>query len=189
MCARPDQWPLRAREAAALTATGRWAYYSALARAESRGMQRRLDAPGTDPVFVCAIETSRARPRHRSRAAPLAAGAPAGDDRDRLETALHRVRYLRPGMPGQCFRPAYPMRAPVIARQEDCQTCFLCEIYCPTDALYVAPNAEGPTANQRGGNRESGACSAAMRARSAGTAAGPAAANNDPTFRLRAASR
>ncbi|RUV35561.1 MULTISPECIES: ferredoxin family protein [unclassified Mesorhizobium] len=34
---------------------------------------------------------------------------------------------------------------PVIARQEDCQTCFLCEIYCPTDALYVAEFAEGPT--------------------------------------------
>lgn len=27
---------------------------------------------------------------------------------------------------------------PVIARQIDCQTCYLCEIYCPTDALYVA---------------------------------------------------
>jgi NAD-dependent dihydropyrimidine dehydrogenase PreA subunit len=34
---------------------------------------------------------------------------------------------------------------PVVARQEDCQTCFLCEIYCPTDALYVAEVAEGPT--------------------------------------------
>lgn len=28
---------------------------------------------------------------------------------------------------------------PVIARQEDCQTCFICEAYCPVDALYVAP--------------------------------------------------
>jgi len=34
----------------------------------------------------------------------------------------------------------------VIARQNDCQSCFLCEIYCPTDALYVAPDAKGPTA-------------------------------------------
>ncbi|RWR02711.1 4Fe-4S ferredoxin [[Pantoea] beijingensis] len=33
-------------------------------------------------------------------------------------------------------------RQPVISRQQDCQTCFLCEIYCPTDALYVAPDAE-----------------------------------------------
>ena len=28
---------------------------------------------------------------------------------------------------------------PRIARQEDCQTCFLCEAYCPVDALFVAP--------------------------------------------------
>lgn len=28
---------------------------------------------------------------------------------------------------------------PVISRQVDCQSCFLCEAYCPTDALYVAP--------------------------------------------------
>lgn len=32
---------------------------------------------------------------------------------------------------------------PVIARQKDCQTCFMCELYCPVDALYVAPDAEG----------------------------------------------
>jgi NAD-dependent dihydropyrimidine dehydrogenase PreA subunit len=32
---------------------------------------------------------------------------------------------------------------PVIARQSDCQTCFLCEAYCPADALFVAPLA-GP---------------------------------------------
>lgn len=35
---------------------------------------------------------------------------------------------------------------PVIARQADCQTCFMCELYCRPDALYVAPNAEHPTA-------------------------------------------
>jgi NAD-dependent dihydropyrimidine dehydrogenase PreA subunit len=31
---------------------------------------------------------------------------------------------------------------PIIARQEDCQTCFMCELYCPADALYVAPDVE-----------------------------------------------
>jgi len=31
---------------------------------------------------------------------------------------------------------------PVIARQGDCQTCFMCEAYCPVDALFVAPDAE-----------------------------------------------
>jgi NAD-dependent dihydropyrimidine dehydrogenase PreA subunit len=29
--------------------------------------------------------------------------------------------------------------APVIARPDSCQTCFQCEAYCPTDALFVAP--------------------------------------------------
>ncbi|QNG18218.1 4Fe-4S dicluster domain-containing protein [Rhodococcus triatomae] len=29
---------------------------------------------------------------------------------------------------------------PVIARQSDCQTCFMCEAYCPADAIYVAPD-------------------------------------------------
>ena len=33
---------------------------------------------------------------------------------------------------------------PVIARQLDCQTCFLCELYCPADALYVGPDCERP---------------------------------------------
>ncbi|MGG1517112.1 ferredoxin family protein [Paenibacillus oryzisoli] len=31
---------------------------------------------------------------------------------------------------------------PVIARQDDCQTCYICEVYCPVDALYVAPFAD-----------------------------------------------
>lgn len=37
---------------------------------------------------------------------------------------------------------AVPGGIPVIARQEDCQTCFMCEAYCPVDALYVAPFAD-----------------------------------------------
>ncbi len=35
-----------------------------------------------------------------------------------------------------------PERIPVIARQSDCQTCFMCEAWCPTDALFVAPLTE-----------------------------------------------
>ncbi len=31
---------------------------------------------------------------------------------------------------------------PIIARQEDCQTCFMCEAYCPVDAMYVSPQAD-----------------------------------------------
>ncbi len=40
----------RSREAAALAATARWAYTSALARTESRGMHRRTDFPQIDPL-------------------------------------------------------------------------------------------------------------------------------------------
>lgn len=32
----------------------------------------------------------------------------------------------------------------VIARQADCQTCLLCELYCPADALFVWPDCETP---------------------------------------------
>jgi len=38
---------------------------------------------------------------------------------------------------------AVPDGPPVIARQIDCQTCFMCEAYCPTDALFVAAD-RGP---------------------------------------------
>lgn len=31
---------------------------------------------------------------------------------------------------------------PIIARKADCQTCFICEAYCPADALYVSPLAD-----------------------------------------------
>ncbi len=44
--------------------------------------------------------------------------------------------------PTNVFDPV-PGGHPVIARQEDCQTCFMCEAYCPADALFVAPLA-GP---------------------------------------------
>ncbi|MGA0543116.1 4Fe-4S binding protein [Neotabrizicola sp. VNH66] len=34
---------------------------------------------------------------------------------------------------------------PQIARQEDCQTCYMCEVWCPEDALYVAHDADAVT--------------------------------------------
>jgi succinate dehydrogenase/fumarate reductase flavoprotein subunit len=49
---------VQTREAAALTATSRWAYRSALARAESRGMHRRPDRPGADPGLACSLHAS-----------------------------------------------------------------------------------------------------------------------------------
>lgn len=38
-----------------------------------------------------------------------------------------------------------PDAPPAIARQSDCQTCYMCELYCPVDALYVAPESDSPT--------------------------------------------
>jgi ferredoxin len=35
-----------------------------------------------------------------------------------------------------------PDAPPAIARKSDCQTCFMCELYCPVDALYVAPETD-----------------------------------------------
>ena len=35
-----------------------------------------------------------------------------------------------------------PGGPPRIARQDSCQTCFMCEIHCPDDAMYVAPLRE-----------------------------------------------
>ncbi|MBB3102714.1 4Fe-4S dicluster domain-containing protein [Azomonas macrocytogenes] len=31
---------------------------------------------------------------------------------------------------------------PEIARREDCQSCFMCELYCKEDAIYVAPDCD-----------------------------------------------
>lgn len=41
---------IRARQAAAITAVGRWMYHSTLARTESRGMSKRDDHPELDPA-------------------------------------------------------------------------------------------------------------------------------------------
>jgi succinate dehydrogenase/fumarate reductase flavoprotein subunit len=49
---------VKLREAAALAATSRWAYRSALARAESRGMHRRRDIPGAHAGFACSLQVS-----------------------------------------------------------------------------------------------------------------------------------
>lgn len=48
--AAADQQVIKAREAAAMVATARWMYSSALARQETRGMHRHLDYPELDPT-------------------------------------------------------------------------------------------------------------------------------------------
>ncbi|KYF72619.1 4Fe-4S dicluster domain-containing protein [Sorangium cellulosum] len=80
---------------------------------------------------------------------------------------------------------ARPGEAPFIARQDDCQTCFMCELYCPTDALYVSPLAERhePVTEDRldrDGRLGSYAHHLGWRA------ARPGGTGRDPTFRFRA---
>lgn len=48
--AATPQDAVKAREAAAMLATSRWMYRSALQRTETRGMHRRRDHPGVDPL-------------------------------------------------------------------------------------------------------------------------------------------
>ncbi len=75
---------------------------------------------------------------------------------------------------------------PVIARQDDCQTCFLCEIYCPTDALYVAERADGPLAITESDVEERGLFGSYSRA--LGWKRGkPGGSELDPTHRIRVA--
>lgn len=37
-----------------------------------------------------------------------------------------------------------PNGAPIIARLDQCQTCFLCELHCAADAIYVGSDQRGP---------------------------------------------
>jgi NAD-dependent dihydropyrimidine dehydrogenase PreA subunit len=37
-----------------------------------------------------------------------------------------------------------PVGVPLITEQSACQTCFMCELYCAQDALYVDPDCEHP---------------------------------------------
>jgi NAD-dependent dihydropyrimidine dehydrogenase PreA subunit len=39
---------------------------------------------------------------------------------------------------------AVPGGVPRIVRQEDCQPCYMCELYCPEEALFVGSDAERP---------------------------------------------
>lgn len=51
---------------------------------------------------------------------------------------------------------AGPSTIPRIARQSSCQTCFMCELYCPEDALFVAPDCEHVTGVSESEIRASG---------------------------------
>jgi NAD-dependent dihydropyrimidine dehydrogenase PreA subunit len=46
--------------------------------------------------------------------------------------------------PTHVFDAGPPGAPPVIARLDQCQTCFMCELYCPQDAIFVGPDQTGP---------------------------------------------
>jgi len=46
---------------------------------------------------------------------------------------------------------------PLVARPDACQTCFMCELYCKADALYVGPDCE-----RRGGADEASLLAAGL---------------------------
>jgi NAD-dependent dihydropyrimidine dehydrogenase PreA subunit len=46
--------------------------------------------------------------------------------------------------PTHVLDPSPTGGAPVIARQDQCQTCFMCELYCPADAIFVGAEQTGP---------------------------------------------
>jgi NAD-dependent dihydropyrimidine dehydrogenase PreA subunit len=77
---------------------------------------------------------------------------------------------------------------PTIARPDDCQTCFMCELYCPAHALYVSPFAERHVAVSEPALVSAdhlGSYSRAMGWK----ATKPQGSDRDPTFRFRALQR
>ena len=75
---------------------------------------------------------------------------------------------------------------PVIARHDSCQTCFQCEAYCPTDALFVAPLATPAAADSSyrdTAHLQAMVCSAATAANWAGEA-GARLARAPPSVRI-----
>ena len=46
--------------------------------------------------------------------------------------------------PTHVLDPAPQGGPPVIARLDQCQTCFMCELYCPQDAIFVGPDQTRP---------------------------------------------
>ena len=140
---------LRAREGAAMLATARWMYRSALARQESRGMHRRDDFPGQDDRQRHYRDDGRSR-----RGLDLGSAA----RRSRLRGGRGMIEVIDAERCTSCdiCVNVCPTNVfdktdgiPVIARQSDCQTCFLCELYCPEDALYVSPFADETQTRRR----------------------------------------
>src|SRR5450830_1507933 len=132
---------LKARQTAAMVASARWITLAAQTRRESRGMHLRSDLPhrpGPDPPPERGWPAQAVDP-------PTCRGA--ADQGRRMiallleERCTHCQRCVQI-CPALVF-DARPDAPPVLARPDDCQTCFACELYCQTDALYVDPSVNG----------------------------------------------
>jgi len=103
------------------------------------------------------------------------------------ETRCTRCNLCVRACPTNVF-DARPDAAPVIARPDSCQTCFMCELYCPADALYVSPHADAHVTVDEHALAQAqvlGSFAREMKWR----AAKPHGADLDPTFRFRAVAR
>ena len=76
-----------------------------------------------------------------------------------------------------------PGAPPTIARQSDCQTCFMCEAYCPVDALFVAPEVDPLSAVDEAALIESGVMGSYRRAIGWGSGRKPQA-QEDTSFQF-----
>jgi NAD-dependent dihydropyrimidine dehydrogenase PreA subunit len=129
------------REATALTAGARWTIAAARARCESRGLHLRADFTAPDAAFaarllVGGLEGCACAPRNRRTGTRMIALILA----DRCTNCAQCV--------AAC--PTFVLEegpaTPSIARLEACQTCYMCELYCEHDAIYVAPDQFAPEA-------------------------------------------
>ncbi|QJC50811.1 FAD-binding protein [Paenibacillus albicereus] len=102
---------VRAREAAAMTATARWMYASALARPETRGMHKREDHPGTDPAQRHRIVASGLDDIRIAREQVADAPGAEGGERRPVPAASGAAGAAAPGAAGDGFgRSAAPQK-------------------------------------------------------------------------------
>ena len=52
---------------------------------------------------------------------------------------------MHAGVSDECLHGGEKCAAVDLQAGRDCQTCFMCELYCPVDAFYVAPEVEHVT--------------------------------------------